>query len=614
MPTLPKDSLLLYKQRAARLVQSGDKKIEIKTAEGESLSVRPKDVTLLHPGPVANLGSLRPPKGDLMEAWELLAGETVSLADLADLAYGDFTPGGAWALWQMVDDGVYFSGDVETVQVHTPEKVAEIQAGRAAKAVEAAAWQAFLDRVQAGEHPLESEDRYMADVVAVALGQQTQSRTLRALDREASPEAAHELLLNVNYWDEQVNPYPQRMGAILDAPDLALPDLADEARRDLTHLVALAIDDEGAQDPDDAISWEATPQDARIMGRLWVHVADAAALIHPGSALDQEARARGANLYLPEGTTPMLPPEATPRLALGLDEISPALSFGLDVTAMGEIETVEIVSSWVRVTRLSYADAEGQLDSAPLREIDALAHAFTARRQALGALDLNLPEVRVRVTEGQVSVRPVANLRSRNLVRDAMLLAGEGAARFALENQIPVPFSTQERSDELPMQAPATLSGCFGLRRLMRPSQPKGEPGLHAGLGMAEYTQVTSPLRRCTDLLAHQQIRAFLAGQPVLDSNTLMQRVAEAALGMSLTRKTERTANRHWTLVYLLQNPDWTGDAVVVELKGRRSFAVLPDLDLEGPVYGGDFELDQVVPVRVTGINLARLQFTIQLL
>ena len=230
----------------------------------------------------------------------------------------------------------------------------------------------------------------------------------------------------------------------------------------------------------------------------------------------------------------------------------------------------------------------------------------------MGALDLNLPEVRVRVTECQVSVRPYASLYSRNLVRDAMLLAGEGAARFALENQIPVPFSTQERGAELPMQAPSTLSGNFALRRLMRPGQLKGEPGLHAGLGMEQYTQTTSPLRRYSDLLAHQQFRAFLAGQPPLDSQSLMQRMAEGAMGMSLTRQTERISNRHWTLVYLLQNPTWTGEAVVVENNGHRCLAVIPDLDLEGPLYGGSYELDQVVTVSVTGIHLAQLQFNLQ--
>ena len=82
-------------------------------------------------------------------------------------------------------------------------------------------------------------------------------------------------------------------------------------------------------------------------------------------------------------------------------------------------------------------------------------------------------------------------------------------------------------------------------------------------------------------------------------------------MGMSLTRQTERISNRHWTLVYLLQNPMWTGEAVVVENSGHRCLAVIPDLDMEGPLYGGSYALDEVVSVTVNGINLAQLQFTI---
>ena len=54
-PTLRVDSLVLYKNRAARITSSGDKKIEIQTDNGQSLSVRPKDVTLLQPGPLRSL-------------------------------------------------------------------------------------------------------------------------------------------------------------------------------------------------------------------------------------------------------------------------------------------------------------------------------------------------------------------------------------------------------------------------------------------------------------------------------------------------------------------------------------------------------------------------------
>ena len=72
-----------------------------------------------------------------------------------------------------------------------------------------------------------------------------------------------------------------------------------EPRRDLTHLPAFAIDDEENQDPDDAVSLDGE--------RLWVHVADVAALVAPDSEADLEARGRGANLYLPERIVNMLP-------------------------------------------------------------------------------------------------------------------------------------------------------------------------------------------------------------------------------------------------------------------------------------------------------------------
>jgi exoribonuclease-2 len=192
-----------------------------------------------------------------------------------------------------------------------------------------------------------------------------------------------------------------------------LPALPDEARRDLTHLAAFAIDDADSTDPDDAISWE--------NGRLWVHVADVAALVPPGSPADEEARARGANLYLPEGTLHMLPMAATAALGLGLQEISPALSFGIDLAADGTVAQVEITPSWVRVTRLTYDEAEHRLTEAPFDQLYALAERSVTRRWANGAIELELPEVKVRIVEGQVVIKPLPSLRSRTLVREAML-------------------------------------------------------------------------------------------------------------------------------------------------------------------------------------------------
>ena len=64
---------------------------------GRTLQVRPKDVTLLHPGPIERLSDLQPQAGDAATAWELLSGDTTGLADLAELVYGAYTPASAWA-------------------------------------------------------------------------------------------------------------------------------------------------------------------------------------------------------------------------------------------------------------------------------------------------------------------------------------------------------------------------------------------------------------------------------------------------------------------------------------------------------------------------------------
>jgi exoribonuclease-2 len=599
-PLLRPDSLVLYKQNPARVVTLNDRKIDIQTESGETVSVRPKDVTLLHPGPLRSLRDLKPLKGEATAAWELLAGTTTTLPELAELAFNTYTPVTAWATYQLVADGLYFSGSPEEITAHTADKVATIQSVRAAKAAEERAWHAFLSRAQAGRYD-PADERYLADVVTLALGQREQSRVLRLLNREETPQNAHSLLLTMGYWTAANNPYPTRLGAPTTQPETPLPPLADEPRRDLTHLPAFAIDDEGAHDPDDAVSWDGA--------RLWVHVADVAALILPDSPADQEARARGANLYLPEGTVHMLPLAATEELALGLREISPALSFALTVSAAGEIADVEVVPSWVRVTRLSYEEAETQLDEAPFHDLHALAETFARRRREHEAIELHLPEAKLRVVDGQAVIKPIPRLRSRDLVREAMLMTGEAVAHYALKHNLAIPFTVQEAPEELLDLADDKLSAMFAQRRLLKPSQQKGAPGKHAGLGLSHYVQVTSPLRRYADLLTHQQLRAHLRGEAPFDSPTLLARLAEASVGAGLTRRTERLSNTHWTLVHLLQHPTWSGEGVVVEKAGTRTLVVIPELAFETDIYGRpDLLLDEELRLTLTEVNLPTLE------
>lgn len=598
MTQLRQNSLVLYKNRPARITVTGDKKIEIETPSG-ALKVRPKDVELLHPGPLSSLAALRPPDGDIETAWELLAGETTSLRTLSELAYDSFTPQTAWAIWQLLDDGLLFSGTPDAIRVHTAAEVAAERDARAAKAAEAQAWEAFLQRVGEGTF-LPEDGRFLQDVVAVAFGQSEKSAVLRALDRPETPQSAHRLLLQLGFWDATVNPYPQRAGLPTYSSRAVLDPLPEEPRRDLTHLTALAIDDDGNQDPDDALSWED--------GILWVHVADVAALVPPDSPADLEARSRGANLYLPEGTVTMLPPDVTRQLGLGLQDVSPALSFALEVDNEGQLVDVEMMPSLVRVTRMSYAEAEERLDERPFAELLAMADRYQARRRASGAIEIDLPEVRVRVRDGVVDIRPLPPLRSRDLVREAMLMTGEAVARFAFERGIPLPYTVQDAPSEL-LEPLATPSQFFAQRKLMQPGRQSPTPGAHAGLGMGFYAQATSPLRRYLDLVVHQQLRAYLRGERPLDEEEVMGRVGAALAATLDTRWAERQSLRHWTLVYLQQQPQWQGEGVVIEERHRKYTVLIPALATETRMsLPGATAVDDVVQIAFSEANLPELE------
>jgi exoribonuclease-2 len=597
-PVPQRNSLVLYKGRPARVLQAG-KKLEIALQGGDTLSVRPKDVTLLHPGPLESLAQLQPQAGEVVTAWELLAGTTTTLAELAELAFGNYTPATAWAAWGLVDESLYFEGTPGEVVARTAEEVTRERAAREARVAEEQAWAGFLERARAGKVGTEDGD-YLRQVEDLAYGRTAKSRVLRELGRTESPENAHALLLALGYWDHSVDPYPVRLGLPTDAPQVTLPPLPDEERRDLTHLLAFAIDDEGNQEPDDALSLEGD--------RLWVHVADVAALVPPDCPADLDARARGASLFLPEGTVPMLPWEAVDRLGLGLAEISPALSFGLDLTADGRVATVEVVPSWVRVTRLTYEEADEALETEPLHSLYRLARRHQARREANGALNLDLPEVKIQVEDGQVRIRPISPLHSRDLVTEAMLMAGEAIARFGQERGLALPFTTQEAPGTEEQPAPGDLAAMFAMRRALRPSEYSTVPGRHAGLGLDRYSQATSPLRRYLDLVVHQQLRAHLRGEDPLDSQAIMERVGATSAVSGSVRYAERLARQHWTLVYLMQHPGWQGEGVLVERRDSRGLVLIPDLDLDAWVHiRGNLPLNSTVHVTLRGVNPTKL-------
>jgi exoribonuclease-2 len=396
---------------------------------------------------------------------------------------------------------------------------------------------------------------------------------------------------------------------------LELPPLPDEKRVDLTHLPAFAIDDQESNDPDDALSLVAPSAGGNGWAgyRLWVHVADVAAVVQPGSPVDLEARARGVTVYLPENRLSMLPASARPLLALGLNEVSPALSCGLDLNEAGEIINVEVVPSWIKVTRLTYEQADNMLDQEPFHNLYELALNNENRRYRNGAIRINLPEIKVRIEDGRVIINTIISLRSRQLVAEAMIMAGEGVARFALAQNIPFPFATQDPPENEPTFTEG-IAGMMAVRRTLKRGQISSIPAPHAGLGLDVYAQATSPLRRYFDLVIHQQLRAYLRGEPLLDSAELLERVGTAEVAIQAARQAQRLSNRHWTLVYLLQNPDWQGEGILIDRRDLRGRIFIPELDLESWLnLGEELPLNTELFLKLKQVKLGRLDTVFKL-
>jgi exoribonuclease-2 len=596
MSNLTAGALVLYKIRPARVVEVSDK-IAIELEGGKSKRVREKDVEMLHPGPITDLGQLQPLEGEVEENWELLEGAQTDIKELSELVFGDYTPAMAWATWQLVSEGVYFEGEPQRILPRSADDVRSEIESRCKKAAQAEAWRGFLKRLQKGE--IVDEDRKtLGEVEALALEKRDNSRILQALNITETPINAHRLLIKTGYWPANENPYPRRMGIDQTIPAHPVSELPEEKRLDLSHLPAFAIDDEDNQDPDDAISLDGQ--------RIWVHVADVAALVKPDSDMDLDARSRGANLYLPEGVIPMLPPQVTDRLGLGLQAQSPALSIAFQVSEQGEVGQLEIHPSWVNVERISYADAEQRLHEEPFKTLLAKSRVYRQRRKASGAASIQLPEVKIKVCDKEVEITPLQKLESREMVTDLMLMAGEGIANYCQERDIPIPFATQappEQRDE-----PSDMAGMFAYRRFFKPTQIKTLAEPHSGLGLLAYSRATSPLRRYSDLLTHQQLRAHLNGETLLDLQTISERIAQSEIGSMANRKTERVSNNHWRLIYLRDHPEWRGEGIVVAMEGERVTVLIPSIGLEAKVrIRGESRLNNALKLKPREIDLPDL-------
>ena len=636
-------SLVLYKKQPAAVTETGEKfSIEFctapatptgKKAQYGTQKVRDKDIILLHEGPISSLEAVLTAADNaavaeemdakLIEAWELLvsddetATQPISVKDLAELSIGNFSADSSWAFYKKLSAHTHFAEKADTEPLtfvpRTEEEISALKKKLYEKEHEADIRAAFIARLKEKKLDLPGDAKYMQEVEALALGQTDKSKIMKEAGFKESPEKAHKLLLDTGIWTIFKNPHPSRHGLSMQSATEHLPHPPENEERTELSFVGWAIDNAWSTDPDDAISYDGT--------YLWVHIADPASTVTPDSKIDITARNRGSTLYIPEGAARMLSEESLEDYALGLCEYkdgkptgkkSKALSFRLRLDENGAITDSAVIKTLVHIERLTYEQADERKDSPELAPFFAIAERNIERRKGSGAVFIELPEVHISLNEQEVSITPTEKPFASAMIREMMLLAGEAAAKFAFKNGIPFPFISQEKPD-IPKDIPAGLAGQYKLRRSMRSRSVGVTPSQHAGLGLGMYSQVTSPLRRYSDLISHIQLRAFLDGKELLDKDTMLERISAGDAASGNASKAERESNMHWTLVYLKQHPDWTGTGVAVEIRGKQAVFLIPELAQETIITPRKMpELNEEVMLKAGNINIPELSVTFQ--
>ncbi|MDY7007971.1 MAG: ribonuclease R family protein [Cyanobacteriota bacterium] len=530
-------------------------------------------------------------------AWELLVeeSETVNPEEMALLLFSEQTPAQCYAAYILLsDDKLYFKQKGDRYEPRPVAQVGEIKHQQEVQKQKQQELANFLLRVRnrlAGEEvEWQPSDYNRLDVIEklATYGEEASNRnqamdTLAVLELPETPEAAYKLLMDLGIWSEHENLFLRRSQIpkhfstkVLEVAQSCLqspPPDPDTNRLDLTHLKVYTIDDESTKEIDDGLSIEFLEGDRQ---KIWVHIADPTRLLTPGDELDLDARRRTTTLYLPTGMIPMFPSElATGPMSLIQGQICSALSFGVILDESGGVVDYSIHASLIKPTyRLTYDDVDEmlQLKIKLEPEIHALNHWAKQRfqwRQSQGSISIYMPESVIKVEGEEVKVEVLDDSPSRQLVAEMMIMAGEIGAKYGQENNIPLPYRSQPQP-ELPPEAELILLPAGPVRSCaMRRCMPKSEMGIiparHASLALETYVQVTSPIRRYSDLLAHFQIKAHLRGDELPFTREQMQEIVMSLVpAVKEASSVERFTNRYWGLEYLRRNTDEIWQALII--------------------------------------------------
>ncbi|WP_230532140.1 ribonuclease R [Microvirga roseola] len=414
--------------------------------------------------------------------------------------------------------------------------------------------------------------------------------TAKVVERLGSVKSEKAVSLIAIYAHNIPNEFPK---AVLDEAESVKPvSMAD--REDWRDLPLVTMDPPDAKDHDDAV--HAVPDDdPKNEGGfiVTVAIADVAAYVRPGSAMDREALERGNSVYFPDRVVPMLPERISNDLcSLRPREDRPALAVRMVIGADGRKKSHTF--HWVimrSAEKLSYSQAQAAIDGRPdettkpilepiLKPLWAACAAVSNARDVREPLFLDLPERKIVLKpDGTVDrVFVPERLEAHRLIEEFMILANVAAAESLEKAESELIYRVHDEPSLEKMRALSEVLASIGLKlpaqgalkpelfnRILRSvegsehqlfinevvlrSQSQAEYSAenygHFGLNLRRYAHFTSPIRRYADLVVHRAlITALKLGKDGLPPDTTRADLIEVSARISAAERRAMAAER----------------------------------------------------------------------